>query len=177
MKDEGGLELRWVLVGALAIIVVGGTTDLVLDRPDRWLSAHVLFELTLILGGAALAAALWFGWWRAERSVLRLRHSLEERAAERDAWRDRAQSALAGFGQAIQEQLHAWSLTPAESEVTLLLLKGYSHKRIAKLTDRSEATVRQHAAAAYHKSGLANRAELAAFFLEDLVLPADVRDR
>jgi hypothetical protein len=32
--------------------------------------------------------------------------------------------------------------------------------------------VRQHAVAVYRKSGLAGRAELAAFFLEDLLLPA-----
>jgi hypothetical protein len=32
-------------------------------------------------------------------------------------------------------------------------------------------TVRQHAVAVYRKSGLAGRAELSAFFLEDLLLP------
>ena len=36
----------------------------------------------------------------------------------------------------------------------------------------SERTVRQQALAVYAKSGLAGRAELAAFFLEDLLLPS-----
>ena len=55
----------------------------------------------------------------------------------------------------------------------MFLLKGYSHKQIAALTERSERTVRQHAVSVYRKSGLGGRAELSAFFLEDLLLPAD----
>lgn len=55
--------------------------------------------------------------------------------------------------------------------MALLLLKGHSHKAIARLTSRSSQTARQHASAVYKKSGLAGRAELAAFFLEDLMLP------
>ena len=65
-------------------------------------------------------------------------------------------------------------LTAAEREVALQLLKGQSHKEIAYATGRSERTVRQHAVAVYQKSGLRGRAELAAFFLEDLILPTGV---
>jgi DNA-binding NarL/FixJ family response regulator len=57
-----------------------------------------------------------------------------------------------------------------------MLLKGYGHKEIAGLTGRSERTVRQHAGAAYEKAGLAGRAELAAYFLNDLMLPEEGRD-
>lgn len=53
----------------------------------------------------------------------------------------------------------------------LLLLKGLSHKVIAEVRATSERTVRQQALAVYRKAGLAGRAELAAFFLEDLLLP------
>ena len=48
------------------------------------------------------------------------------------------------------------------------MLKGLSHKEIAKLRNSSAVTVRQQAAAVYAKSGLSSRAELAAYFLEDL---------
>lgn len=92
-------------------------------------------------------------------------------AAERDAWRRSAESVLAGLGQAIDRQFTAWGLTPTEREVALLLLKGYGHKQVAAQTGRGERTVRQHAVAVYQKSGLAGRAELAAFFLQDLMLP------
>jgi DNA-binding NarL/FixJ family response regulator len=86
-----------------------------------------------------------------------------------------AEHALRGLGRAIHDQFDRWALTAAEREVALLLLKGYSHKAIARRTDRGDQTVRQHAAVVYRKAGFSGRAELAAFFLEDLMLPADDR--
>jgi DNA-binding NarL/FixJ family response regulator len=77
-------------------------------------------------------------------------------------------------------QFDVWGLTDAEADVAGLLLKGMAHKEIALLRGSSEATVRQHAAAVYRKSGLTSRAQLTAFFLEDLLAPsenADHRDR
>ena len=50
-------------------------------------------------------------------------------------------------------------------------LKGLRHKEIAELRQTSERTVRQQALAVYRKSGLNGRTDLAAFFLEDLLLP------
>lgn len=171
-----GRRLRWLLVLALVSIIVGGTVDLVLDQPQDWISFHVIFETLMIAGALLMATTLWLGWWRAERSALELRRSLEERRAERDRWRESAEQALEGLGRAIDAKFREWELTPAEREVALLLLKGYSHKAIARLTDRSAQTARQHATAIYRKSGLSGRAELAAFFLEDLMLPDDRRE-
>jgi DNA-binding NarL/FixJ family response regulator len=55
--------------------------------------------------------------------------------------------------------------------IRLPLLKGLGHKEIAALLGKSERTVRQRAVAVYREAGLAGRAELSAFFLEDLLLP------
>lgn len=97
--------------------------------------------------------------------------TLAERQAERDRWRASAEHALAGLGQAIDTQFDNWALTNTEREIAILLLKGLGHKQIAGQTGRSERTVRQHAVTVYGKAGLAGRAELAAFFLQDLTLP------
>ena len=51
------------------------------------------------------------------------------------------------------------------------MLKGLSLKEIAALRSTSERTVREQARAVYRKSGLSGRSALAAFFLEDLLLP------
>jgi len=162
---------RLILTLLLALIVAGGVVDLVLDAPSDWLSFHVLFEVGMIAAALVTATALVLGWRRARADAARLLRSLEERREERDAWRASARRALDGLGRAIHDQFHAWGLTPAEREVALLLLKGYSHKAVAKATGRSPETARQHASAVYRKSGLAGRAELSAFFLEDLMLP------
>lgn len=170
---------RWLqalLFVALGSIIVGGVVDLILDQPESWLSFHVIFETLMIAGALLMTTTLWLGWWRSSRSVSELRRSLDAREEERDVWRRSAQRALEGLGEAIDHQFRVWELTPAEREVALLLLKGHSHKAIARHTDRSAQTVRQHAASVYRKGDLSGRAELSAFFLEDLMLPADRRE-
>jgi DNA-binding CsgD family transcriptional regulator len=170
-------HLRPLLSGVLLLIVVSGTIDLVLDAPDRWWSFHVLYELALIIGAVATTAFLWIRWARAERTLSTTRRALSERQAERDRWRASAERSLQRLAAAIDDQLAGWGLTPAERDVALLLLKGKSHKAIAYETGRSERTIRQHAVTVYQKSGLAGRAELAAFFLEDLVPPREPEQR
>lgn len=170
MDGEEG-RLRLVLAIVLVGIIISGTVDLVLDAPPSWLSFHVFFELALIAAALITVTALWLGWRRSRRAIGELRAHLAQHQAEREAWRAGAQAALSGLGAAMDGQFAAWRLTPAEREVALALLKGHSHKVIAVDSGRSERTVRQHAAAVYAKAGLGNRAELAAFFLEDLMLP------
>jgi DNA-binding CsgD family transcriptional regulator len=165
-----------LLALALASIIVGGTLDLWMDQPTEWLSFHVIFETLMIVGALLIATTLWLGWWHAERSAEALRRSLEAHREARDAWQQSARSALEGLGEAVDQRFRAWGLTPAEGEAALLLLKGYSHKHVAQKSGRNERTARQHASSEYQKAGLAGRAELAAFFFEDLTLPATERE-
>lgn len=176
MDRELDSHLRLVLAIALGSIIVGGTADLIMDRPATWLSFHVVFEAVMVAGALVMATTLWLGWWNSAHSVANLRRSLEAQSVERDAWKASAEAALEGLGRAIDSQFKAWRLTPAEREIALMLLKGYGLKEIAALTTRSERTVRQHASVVYEKAGLAGRAELAAYFLKDLMLPTEDRD-
>lgn len=166
-------RLRALVLAILAVVVAGGAFDLYMDAPADVLSAHVLVEVALMVVSATVGIVLWRAW---RKTVVRLavtERSLTASMADRESWRARAEQALHGLGQAIDEQFDAWGLTPSEREVALLLLKGYGHKQIAAQTNRGERTVRQHAVAVYSKSGQGGRAELAAFFLEGLMLPAD----
>jgi DNA-binding CsgD family transcriptional regulator len=176
MERDNGAALRRILVGVLVLLALDGAVNLALHDSSRWPLWHALFELFSILVAMGAAVVLWLGWWNAAQTVKVVQRSLENRQAERDAWRERARRALHGLGAAIDAQFAVWHLTPTEREIALLLLKGYSHKRIADLTGRRERTVRQHAVVVYQKSGLAGRAELAAFFLEDVMLPEFERE-
>jgi len=69
----------------------------------------------------------------------------------------------------METQFRQWSLSPSESEVALLLIKGLFMKEISELRDVKEKTVRQQATSIYAKSGYAGRHELAAHFIEDLM--------
>lgn len=167
-----------VLMGILALVVLGGVTDLVLDRPATYWSLHVAFEVGIILVSLTSAVILWRGWWTAARDLHETRaalakasRSLADRQAEQEKWRRSAEAERAGFGRAVDAQFAAWGLTPTEREIAFLLLQGHGHKQIAARTGRSERTVRQHAVSIYEKSGIGGRSELAAFFLQDLLPP------
>ncbi len=170
---NAGVRFRWLLTALLGAVAGGGAIDLVLDQPTTLWSFHVLFELGLLVLSLGAVAYLWLGWRDSRETVERTRRELDARGAERDAWRRRAEKLLRGLGEEIDGQLREWGLTPVERETALLLLKGYGHKEVAALQEKSERTVRQHAVSVYRKSGLSGRAELSAFFLEDLLLPAE----
>jgi DNA-binding CsgD family transcriptional regulator len=150
---------------------VAGAVDLALDQPTTLWSFHVLFEVGMLVLSLGAVAFLWIGWQDAGRTLEQTRTALAARGAERDGWRARAEKLLSGLGQEIDRQFRDWGLTPVERETALLLLKGYGHKEIAALQKKSDRTVRQHSVAVYRKSGLSGRAQLSAFFLEDLLLP------
>ncbi len=171
--DDFGPRFRIGLTALLIAIAVWGVVDLALDRPQDWLSVHVLVEVGFVLLSIGSVLYLWLGWMRARRSLGQAEGRLAANEVERDRWRARATRLLRGLGEEISSQFERWSLTPAERQVALLLLKGLGHKEAAGVLDRSERTVRQHAVSVYRKSGLAGRAELAAFFLEDRLLPMD----
>jgi len=102
-----------------------------------------------------------------------LTEQLETSQADASRWRSEARDLMIGLAEAIDQQFDRWGLTPAEKEVALLLLKGLSHKDIAEMRAVTEATARQQARAVYKKGGLSGRHDLAAFFLEDLMLPVE----
>ena len=119
MSDRGEFRTDWVDPET------GGPAN-------EFRSLHVLFEISMVASSLAFAVVLFRGWRRSAAALNRTRLSLGEsqrlvaqRQSERDAWRRSAESALAGFSEAINRQ----------------------------------------------KAGLQGRAELAAFFLQDLMLP------
>jgi DNA-binding CsgD family transcriptional regulator len=97
--------------------------------------------------------------------------NLEQSKQDTAIWKGEAEKYLKGLGEAIDKQMSHWRFTPAEKEVGLLMLKGFSFKEVASFRNTSERTARQQSLEIYKKSGLAGRAEFSAFFLEDLLLP------
>jgi len=107
------------------------------------------------------------------RRAKRLETDLLSKSADLQIWQDKAAQYIKGLSESIDEQMNLWELTRAEKEVALLLLKGFSLRELADMRGTSERTVRQQATRVYEKAGLRGRAELSAFFLEDLMLPTE----
>jgi len=180
MTDAPGRLLtpaeRLTVTAILAAVAILTGLDVVEDWFSGGSATHIGLEL--LTAGAAMAGLgwLWLRYFRLRHRLLETRSSLAGAHAEATRWHERHGQLVRGLSAAIDQQLDGWHLTPAEKEVAFLLLKGLSFKEIAAVRDASERTVRQQALAVYGKSGLAGRAELAAFFLEDLLPAQPVRD-
>ena len=158
---------------ALIALLIGA--DIVADYRTEADLAHLVTEGAVMLMALTGAVTLWRLLGRARRQAEQLTEDLAAAQREAARFRDEARDALRGLGEAIDRQFERWDLTPAEREVGLLLLKGLSHKEVAAARSTTETTIRQQALALYRKSGLRNRADLSAFFLEDLLLPVAMR--
>jgi len=163
---------RWIVAVTLAIIFAMIGIDLLNDSGEGVAIWHVLVE-----GSAGLAAL--FGLFYLLRGAFALQHRLAEEqqnswALKRDAeqWRAESRKYVEGLSKVIDQQLDKWGLTVAEKEVAFLLLKGLGLKEIAEVRKTTEKTARVQSTAIYAKAKLSGRSELAAFFLEDLLVPA-----
>ena len=147
--------------------------DLVMDYESGRDWVHLAVESLVLLLATAGLVWLCIRFLLLRDAAQLLERDLTAAKAEARKWRNESRDLLEGLGVAIDRQFVRWKLTPAVSVVGLLLLKGLSHKEAAQTRGTSERTVRQQARALYLKAGLAGRSELAAFFLEDLLLPHD----
>lgn len=134
---------------------------LIVGRHYRWTIAAGVISvllLTILLAQRVIS----------QRKLTRLRANLDtaQEAAKRVS--AELEKSLARAAAHISAEFTRWKLTDAEQEIGWMLLKGLSLRIIAEARGTSERTVRQQARAIYAKSGLGNRADLAAFFLEDL---------
>lgn len=174
--------LSWALLTFLAVGLLAAI-DVEADLRDGAALAHVAAEVGVLVL-AALGSIL-----MTRRLVLMMRHAnavqtealalageLEVTRAEASRWKSEARDLVRGLAEALDQQFDRWGLSAAEKEVALLLLKGLSHKEIAEVRSVTEATARQQARAVYRKGDLSGRHDLAAFFLEDLMLPIETEE-
>jgi DNA-binding CsgD family transcriptional regulator len=147
----------------------------VLDEPDSTPLEMVLeFLKTAPVVLTSVGVALLLRVTQRQRQEhLQVIRDLEVAKVQGQRWRAETRTILQGLGEAIDAQFGRWSLTDAEREVALLLLKGLSSKEVAAVRNSGERTVREHARSIYSKAGLTGRAALSAFFLEDLLAPIE----
>jgi DNA-binding CsgD family transcriptional regulator len=159
------------MVVFLGIISLISGLDIFFDLKEGASLGHIGSE------GIILFIALCGVFWVVRENVQiksanrELNQNLEKIHKDAAIWKGEAEKYLTGLGDAIDKQMSHWRLTPAEKEVGLLLLKGFSFKEVAGFRNTSERTARQQSLDTYKKSGMTGRAEFSAFFLEDLLLP------
>jgi len=141
-----------VLVAATLFFAFDIIVDLV-AKDESWM--HLFVESIVFL---AISTVLF-------QELRRLRQLKAELSEERIRTARLSGELLA----VMRDQFAQWGLSPSESEIALLLIKGLSMKEIAEARRVKEKTIRQQATSVYAKSGYAGRHELAAHFIEDLM--------
>lgn len=164
------LRERRVISLVLLLVILFAVQDFFEDIQTE---GDWLMIVTDIIYVSIMIGLLAYIWRHVPQARTRQNSYLAEAAyrqrEDAEIWRAQAAELLEGLGRMISEQLEAWRLSIAEQEIAVLLLKGFSLKEIAAIRGTGERTARQQAAQIYNKAGLAGRAELSAFFLEDLL--------
>jgi DNA-binding CsgD family transcriptional regulator len=69
----------------------------------------------------------------------------------------------------LNEKLNEWGLTPAEQDVALFAIKGFSTREISEMRNTSEGTIKAQTNAIYRKAGVSGRPQLLSLFIDDLM--------
>jgi DNA-binding CsgD family transcriptional regulator len=162
---------RTIISVVLLLISLMTSVDLVTDMREGVEWWHLMVE-----GGVALIALmgvyfLMAGTFKLKRSLENEKEFSAKLLAESKEWKESSKKFIEGLSESIDEQLEKWELTPSEKEVAFMLIKGFSLREIATYRETAEKTTRAQATSIYSKAGLAGRSQLAAFFLEDLLIP------
>lgn len=168
---------RFVIAVLMLSVAMLNIIDIVTDVLEGVTWWHVSIEALI----AIIALLAFFYLLRGNFS---LKKSLQMSATksfalqrEMEKWKKVSKSYVEGLSLEIDRQLTEWELTEAEKDIAFLMLKGLSNKEIAGVRGKSEKTVRTQANAIYSKSRLSGRSQLAAFFLEDLLVPHEKENK
>ena len=167
-------QIRWLLAGlGLGSFGLLLTLEIVTEGDEVELADILVDALSILLTiSAAVGVALLSQRMHSQHEEkMALIRDLEVARSDGNDWRAKVQSHMAGIRIEMEKQFQEWGMTAAEQEIGMLILKGLSHKEVARLRGTSEATVRQQAQAIYHKSNLPGKTAFSAYFLEDIFSP------
>jgi DNA-binding NarL/FixJ family response regulator len=169
MADVREANPMVLVLSGTFVVLVG--LDLISDYIEGGTGAHLILEaLLLTISGGVFAQGI-KQLAQARQKIQSLKSDVKKLNEEKEKWQGEAHQLLAGLSVKIENQFTHWQLTPAETEVGFLLLKGFSLKEIADIRNTKLKTVQQQSQSIYQKTSLASRSELAGFFLEDLLPP------
>ena len=160
---------KWMSVALFGLIAVFTVTDVLFDMKDGAPLSH--FPIEILIASVSIGGFFYFLLKnkKIKKALILESANRKEANAQAALWKTKNEKLLLGFSKAISDQLNEWKLSPAEKDVALFLLKGFSTAEIANLRSSSEKTIKQQASSIYSKSGISGRAELSAFFLEEVL--------
>jgi DNA-binding CsgD family transcriptional regulator len=160
-KHQSAFEIRSLILSFLVISVCEAfflldvAADIFqIDISTSWID-HDTIEMVVVV---SLALALFI-------IGLQIARLLREHRVARESVKVASGELLV----VINEKFREWQLSLSETEIALLLIKGFSAQEIANLRSTRAGTVKSQSSTIYKKAGVRGRNELVAFFVEDLL--------
>ncbi len=167
---EERVRETYFAIGCICITLALIGADLFLEAQEEGLhTGSVLLEAGIASFSFVGVMVLLYRLVKERTAHSELKKELQKNSSDLAEWKHRIDSISKGIAEAIDQQLNQWSLSPSEKDVAMLLIKGLGIREIAELRKVKDKTIRTQASSIYKKSNLANRSELAAFFLDDLL--------
>lgn len=95
--------------------------------------------------------------------------ALKQARARSAAAEESLRLARSAFQDVLEERFTTWDLTPAERDVAMLAIKGFSTQDMAGLRGVSDGTIKAQTAAIYRKAGVSGRPQLLSLFIDELI--------
>jgi DNA-binding CsgD family transcriptional regulator len=164
-------KLLWKIVPPFFLIFILFLIDISFDIHQKIEPKHIATEL-LIYVVTFYLGYIFYRFYKLEKKTIKdVQTNISQSHTEIKYWQQKNKKLIEGLSKKIHEQFKEWSLTQAETDVALLIIKGFSLEEIAQLRGTSERTIRVQATAIYRKADLKNRIELSAYFFEELLAP------
>ena len=157
-EDKGPAALL-ALIAVQTLCSIFFLWDVAADLRPNGIRALANLHIAVEAGAAlALMSAIAFEV-RALMRLLRRKAHLEEQV-----------SITAGaLHDIIESYFTRWGLSPAEQDVAMFTIKGFSIAEIASLRGSAEGTVKSQLGAIYRKAGLSGRSALLGLLIDDLL--------
>lgn len=162
-KKLKSLKIIFIVFLVIDLLVIA---DLFYDYLNGMAISHLIFDQLLALF-FTVALALLFPAFLKEYKVLN--KQFLDKTQELFLTKKEKEKLKQGISLELERKYRDWSLSPSESEICTLLVKGLSIDEIAKIRGTEGSTIRQQARSIYRKSKLKGRRELSAYFLEDFL--------
>lgn len=155
--------MRWTsillfLSGMILFFDLGGELHAFISYPDSvsgQMLLHLAAEITATLG-LGMAFAL-------------IRADLRRSKADQQADRERLSAIRADFDRMMRRRFTDWGLSPAERDVALLTVRGLKIADIAEMRGAHQGTIKSQLSTIFRKSGVSNRTEFVASFIDELL--------
>ena len=155
------MRATWVLILVCGLILcfdIGGELFLIARYPHSLSGLAMLHIVVEFLATFGLGVAFSLIRTEMRRSLARSRIDRENLTAIRG-----------DFDRLLQERFREWDLTPAESDVALLTIRGMKIADIARMRHAHDGTVKSQLSTIYRKSGTTTRTEFVARFIDDFL--------